>query len=362
MLQEVPCRDTDPDPGLAMDIKEEDRDSPVAFTINFGGGEETVEEKNKRMERFALRSSQRKPRSPRLEPRGVQGGNKTKVRAMVSEPLQKTFLREKSELALREKEQVVDKVEGSRRVTTVISPGREVMDFTKERRVTRVVRKGCGGNESDESDEERNPEGEVEEREGEGSGPSETGTYTVEDKEEAGNQSPLALASLEVREEDKSSYVAEWASKHAFGPPSPQGDHHGPPSPLTTTSSLSCKSRRKLPPTPHSLPTHSPEVLTFTPDSSLSPPHQEDSEDESSFMTHTQHLVDVIGPDKAEDGAEKRVEVVEEHHDDVVHHHHQLLQVESGQEAKNCRCFQGFLRPGRAGPGGHGGLEEEEEL
>ena len=52
-----------------------------------------------------------------------------------------------------------------------------------------MVRKGCGGNESDESDEERNPEGEVEEeREGEGSGPSETGTYTVEDKEEGGNQ------------------------------------------------------------------------------------------------------------------------------------------------------------------------------
>ena len=121
-------------------------------------------------------------------------------------------------------------------------------------------------------------------------------------------QSPLVLASLEVslqvnqdsylqhnltlttvgvpqvRDEDKSSYVAEWASKHAFGPPSPQADHHGeswedldekvldfeekqwlppsgPPSPLTTTSSLSCKSRRKLPATPHSLPTHSPEVV-----------------------------------------------------------------------------------------------------
>merc|ERR1719266_580104 len=101
------------------------------------------------MERFALRSSQRKPRSPRLEPRGVQGG-KTKVRAMVSEPLQKTFLREKSELKLREKE--VEKAEGSRRLTTVISPGREVADFTKERRVTRVVRKGP---ESDESDDER---------------------------------------------------------------------------------------------------------------------------------------------------------------------------------------------------------------
>merc|ERR1712130_635182 len=129
MLQEVPCRDTDPDPGLSMDIKEEDRDSPVAFTINFGGGEEeSAEEKNKRMERFALRSSQRKPRSPRLEPRGVQGG-KPKVRGMVSEPLQKTFLREKSELKLREKEE--EKVEGSRRLTTVISPGRELVDFTK---------------------------------------------------------------------------------------------------------------------------------------------------------------------------------------------------------------------------------------
>ena len=93
-------------------------------------------------------------------------------------------------------------------MTTVISPGRELVDFTKvltlltgvcyqsnfqERRVTRVVRKG-GGNESDESDDERGvvEEEVVEEvdegREGEGSGPSETGTYTVEEKEDPGNQ------------------------------------------------------------------------------------------------------------------------------------------------------------------------------
>ena len=90
----------------------------------------------------------------------------------------------------------------------MISPGRQLLDFTKvlliimvlkedmsyqcnfqERRVTRVVRKG-GGNESDESDDERGEveEVEVEGRDGEGSGPSETGTYTVEEKEEAGNQ------------------------------------------------------------------------------------------------------------------------------------------------------------------------------
>ena len=76
---------------------------------------------------------------------------------MVSEPLQKTFLREKSELKLREKEEVViactllsamhfksptfetltsfsavqEKAEGSRRLTTVISPGRQLLDYTK---------------------------------------------------------------------------------------------------------------------------------------------------------------------------------------------------------------------------------------
>ena len=45
-------------------------------------------------------------------------------------------------------------------------------------------------------------------------------------------------------------------------------------------------------------------MLTFTPDSSLSPPHQEDSEDESSFMTHTQvdgDADDNHGDDDADD-------------------------------------------------------------
>ena len=55
----------------------------------------------------------------------------------------------------------------------------------QERRVTRVVRKG---HESDESDDERGEVEDLEGKEGEGSGPSETGTYTVEEKEEPGNQ------------------------------------------------------------------------------------------------------------------------------------------------------------------------------
>ena len=86
---------------------------------------------------------------------------------MVSEPLQKTFLREKSELKLREKEEVKhllrrtllsigllltssiycvyfqEKVEGSRRLTTVISPGREVADFTKVVKLIVTIKEMC---------------------------------------------------------------------------------------------------------------------------------------------------------------------------------------------------------------------------
>ena len=83
---------------------------------------------------------------------------------MVSEPLQKTFLREKSELKLREKEEVKhqlslkknifvtsslycvnfqEKAEGSRRLTTVISPGREVADFTKVVKLIVTIKEMC---------------------------------------------------------------------------------------------------------------------------------------------------------------------------------------------------------------------------
>ena len=89
---------------------------------------------------------------------------------MVSEPLQKTFLREKSELKLREKEEVrlqpsvfgdehfcqlvycspplycvyfQEKAEVSRRLTTVISPGREVADFTKVVKLIVTIKEIC---------------------------------------------------------------------------------------------------------------------------------------------------------------------------------------------------------------------------
>ena len=109
------------------------------------------------------------------------------------------------------------------------------------------------------------------------------------------------LECLIERNHDKSSYVEEWASKHAF--PHTSLDHLSPRdtgTPGGTKSSLtSNKSRRLLPATPNSHPTRSPDVLTFSPDSeqgsSLTPPNlPESDDDDSSYVTHTQHLVDVM--------------------------------------------------------------------
>ena len=109
------------------------------------------------------------------------------------------------------------------------------------------------------------------------------------------------LECLLERNHDKSSYVEEWASKHAF--PHTSVEHLSPrdtATPEGTKSSLtSNKSRRLLPATPNSHPTRSPDVLTFSPDSeqgsSLTPPNlPESDDDDSSYVTHTQHLVDVM--------------------------------------------------------------------
>ena len=59
---EVPCRDTDPVDNAGMEANVE----PLAFTIDFGDSE-NLEEKAKKFERFAQRSSQRKVKSPRQD-------------------------------------------------------------------------------------------------------------------------------------------------------------------------------------------------------------------------------------------------------------------------------------------------------
>ena len=116
------------------------RDSPVAFTINFGGVSKE-EVASRRLERLALRSSQRKVVSPRPGARGKE--------------------QEKPE---------------ARRLTQVIRPGKEAVDLSQERRAVSLPRQKV---------EEEECEGESEEEGGgEESAPSETGTYTVDREEE----------------------------------------------------------------------------------------------------------------------------------------------------------------------------------
>ena len=66
MDNEVPCRDTDP---VNMNLVNKSGDT-MAFTIDFGNTELNQEEKVKKFERFAQRSSLRRVNSPRQQEKG----------------------------------------------------------------------------------------------------------------------------------------------------------------------------------------------------------------------------------------------------------------------------------------------------
>ena len=119
-------------------FQEEDRASPIAFTVDVGG-HDSSEEKQKKLERFALRSSQRKSQSPRVntnidnvDDKQIKTSAKTKMRTV--EPCRddirlaptgaKPFQRQKSDLS-RERDR-------SRRRTTIISPGKVVTNVSSE--------------------------------------------------------------------------------------------------------------------------------------------------------------------------------------------------------------------------------------
>ena len=61
--EDPPCRDTDP---VNMNLVGKTTDT-MAFTINFGGDDINQEQKVKKFERFAQRSSLRRVNSPRQE-------------------------------------------------------------------------------------------------------------------------------------------------------------------------------------------------------------------------------------------------------------------------------------------------------
>jgi len=202
----------------------------------------------------------------------------------------------------------------NRRLTTTLSPeeSKMISHFEKEIKEMRSLEivENCYDNDSFEEEDEEEMEGE----DREGSAPSETGTYTVEEEKEAKQskhkteKARMDLESLVGVQEYRAHYVEDWAARHATAPPgstgsgsrgSPRGGSSSSPreantSPLGTKSSLS-KSRRRLPATPGAMPTPaSPEDLNFSPVSDSPSPNQESDEGESSYMKHTQHLVDVM--------------------------------------------------------------------
>ena len=122
-------------------FQEEDRASPIAFTVDFGG-HDNLEEKNKKLERFALRSSQRKPRSPRVHTQPSVSAeqqktrSKAKAKMTMGQPCRDDIRLPQAgtKLLLRQKSDLAKESDNSRRCTRIISPGKEVIDFSSDQR------------------------------------------------------------------------------------------------------------------------------------------------------------------------------------------------------------------------------------
>ena len=194
-------------------FQEEDRASPIAFTVDFGG-HDNLEEKNKKLERFALRSSQRKPRSPRVHTQPSVSAeqqktrSKAKAKMTMGQPCRDDIRLPQAgaKLLLRQKSDLAKESDNSRRSTRIISQGKEVIHGSSEQRKeiqeeinrmdlketlpftysgTNEYRQEKAGAEYDrdtfDSDSDDNDDIVNDKPE---SNPSETGTYTVDKEEE----------------------------------------------------------------------------------------------------------------------------------------------------------------------------------
>jgi len=266
MMREVPVRDTDPDPltNTMNNNQEEDRSSPVAFTVDFGKTKGSGEEKSRKLERFVHKSSQRRAGSPLLSPACHE-----RVRGQEANTYRLQHLPSHKELVRRQNR-------------------RGLHSLSQERRKDR-------DDEVDDCDDYTNDKFESESDKS----PSETGTYTVDKDDQTTSPPSLQEPRLSSLSSNKTSYVEEWATKHAFPVSSPPECFvNTSRSPDGTKSSLnSNKSRRLLPATPQS-DSRPGDSLQFSPSSepscSLTPPNLQESEDESSYVSHTQHLVEVM--------------------------------------------------------------------
>ena len=143
----------------------------MAFTINFGGDDINQEQKVKKFERFAQRSSLRRVNSPRQE---------------------KTSEKEKSE---ESKERVnnnsltvnLNKSSESEKKSEESSPSKSSTEsrFTKERRSTVVLEKGLRSVSHNRLESRRKETGASRKSSGNEDALSHTGTYTMEDDVES---------------------------------------------------------------------------------------------------------------------------------------------------------------------------------
>ena len=112
-------------------FQEEDRASPIAFTVDFGG-HDNFEDKQKKLEIFALRSSQRTPGSPKRNTKVENEADKqmktrakTKAMMAMGEPCRDEMRQHGANPFLIEKSDLLRETVSPTRHTDIISHGEE---------------------------------------------------------------------------------------------------------------------------------------------------------------------------------------------------------------------------------------------
>ena len=183
--EDPPCRDTDP---VNMNLVGKTSDT-MAFTIDFGGDAINQEEKVKKFERFAQRSSLRRVQSPRQE-----------------KQVEKEKLSEESKANNNSLTVNLNKTDPA----SPLSPTKPAKDsrLTKDRRSTVVLEKGLRSVSHNRLDSRRKETGGARKLSNEDA-LSHTGTYTMEEDVETRKDLP------DVAMIDKTRFIADWRAKHS---------------------------------------------------------------------------------------------------------------------------------------------------
>ena len=187
--EDPPCRDTDP---VNMNLVGKTSDT-MAFTIDFGGDDINQEEKVKKFERFAQRSSLRRVQSPRQE-----------------KTAEKEKLSEESKANNNSLTVNLNKSSPASPAASPASPTKPAKEsrLTKERRSTVVLERGLRSVSHNRLDSRRRESGATRKASNEDA-LSHTGTYTMEEDLDTRKDLP------DVAMIDKTRFIADWRAKHS---------------------------------------------------------------------------------------------------------------------------------------------------